>query len=144
LTILVALYEWLIASTYVTALTSTRIYCEKAPKDPTFPYVVLGIDTSTPTNHLGGESGHENTIVSIECYARDPKGALEAGRVAEVIRQRISGYRGLWGDVFVQECTREAGPFITSDPPRDGSDNWTFRMVTTYSTHFNQSIPSFV
>lgn len=144
MTILVALYEWLIASTYVTALTSTRIYCEKAPKDPTFPYVVLGIDTSTPTNHLGGESGHENTIVSIECYARDPKGALEAGRVAEVIRQRISGYRGLWGDVFVQECTREAGPFITSDPPRDGSDNWTFRMVTTYSTHFNQSIPSFV
>ncbi len=143
MTILVALYEWLIASSYVTALTSTRIYCEKAPQNPTFPYVVLGIDTSNPTNHLGGESGHENTIVSIECYARDPKGALNAGTVAEVIRNRISGYRGLWGDVYVQECIRESS-FMTSDPPRDGSDNWTFRNVSTYGIHFNQSIPSFV
>lgn len=92
------------AVTAVTDAVSTRIWQQRAPDDPTLPYMVVHAIGGTPHHHYGGAA-----VVAEEVYQLDIYAATTASRdsVKEAVRNALDGYRGTVGSVVVQTITLE-------------------------------------
>lgn len=100
----------------ITALVSTRVYVDKAPQDPTFPFIRITLVDDTSDYHLRGESGLKRAHVQVESYAKEVSGVdpyALAAAVADAVHgagdgTALSGWKGEIGSpVFaVARCAR--------------------------------------
>lgn len=104
--------------------------------------VVLQEFGRDPEYSLANESGQHRVRFQIDCYSDSPR---HAESLAQLIRNRLSGYRGEIGKTEPVEIQStqviDAGALI--DEPVDKSDKWTHRYRMDFSAFVSASIPTF-
>ena len=99
--------------------------------------------SNVPTYSTIGEVGIHDKVVQITSYAASPKAAYT---LAELVRNRLSGYRGSIGDgdaSTVQSC-RIISAGADEERPEDASDRWIHKYRQDFALFENASIPTLV
>lgn len=136
--IMSALSEYLYADTAIAAATTKRPQVGRFTRDVGNKAAIsirrLGGD---PYYHLIGEDECVHTVVSVEVRGVTWQ---DANNVMELVRQRISGFRGeMVAGVFVHGCTRESDVFDSRFKPSDSSDDYTTLLSTDYRIAWSQA-----
>lgn len=140
--ILADLRTHLLSFVDLTTKIADRIYISRAPRGAKPPYLILSRISGTPQYSLSGEVGVTQAIVQVTAWARDPNGPFVANVVAELVRDKLSHWRGNWGDTFVSDCTLENEPIDLSEVPNDGSDEWWHGVDQTYQVTHRRAVPT--
>lgn len=138
---LAELRDYLAADAEIHALVGGRIYRDRARQDAGFPRILLSRGSSSPVATIDADAPLAETFVLVACWDRDPQGAATAAEVATAVRDRLSGFRGLWGDLSVHACRLTAERDL-SEPPGDGSDNWLCGVAADYRIHHYLASPT--
>lgn len=104
--------------------------------------VLLQDITSENFAGLAGEIGKAAAIVQVTCYAER---SHEAFSLAEVVRNRISGYRGSAGaidPVIIDSCLPIGGGGSGQETAVDSSDRWLHSYTRDYEVFFETSVPT--
>src|SRR5574343_1201324 len=122
--------DQLAASTAVLDAFSDRIFPDAIPQEvrdsdggrrTLYPAIVLNEISAQPEFDLGGESGVHATQLQLDIYTDGSGGRQRANELGELVRNRLSGYRGQFGSGCRGTC-RLLRQAVTSDEPRDASD----------------------
>ena len=97
-----AIYSYLSGYAGLIALTSTRIYPDVCPQEPTLPYLVFSKVDDTPEYTMGGETVLTNAVFQFDAVSDS---SIEAKNVAEQLRLALSGYSGTMGAGVVVDWT---------------------------------------
>lgn len=108
----------LLATSAVTALTSTRVYVRLAPEQATFPYVVVSKQAAEMHNAgaAAGRGALEYGTVMVNCYGSTYESARN---VANEITKAIDHQSGTWGVEEVMACFCETHQDISQAPTQD-------------------------
>lgn len=137
-----AIRDFLEADGAITDKIAGRTYPERIPQDVTGLAVVLNRTTANREYSLTNELGIAAHNLQLDVYGDRNTTEAEVDATAELIRLRLSGYRGqLNDDVFCH------GAFIdqdndVSERPADGSDHWPFRRSFNFEIHVTQAVPT--
>lgn len=102
--------------------------------------IILTKSGRNPFNDLLGEPDKTETNVQIDIVANTINVSMRAERVAEAIRQHMSGFRGQWGDTEVKGCTLENDQEFPVPPP-EGSNTERYQISLEYRiTHTQPAI----
>lgn len=142
--------DHLTGSTNIVDTVSNRIFPDVIPQEirdsqgnklPLYPCIVLGIVSNQPEYYLGGEGGVHETIMQVDCWVDGEQGADELNDLAELVRNRMSGYRGQFGT----GC-RGTARLIRNDPsavaPVDGSGVYRRRASMDFALIHTADAPS--
>ena len=55
----------------VQAIAGTRVYPVRLPREAVLPAVVYQVEGVDPVNNLAGDSGLDNSVIEIVCWAKD-------------------------------------------------------------------------
>ena len=115
-----------------------RVYAGRVPDSGKMPCVVVGIISTERKYHLGGEAGANEAIVQVDVYGDS---ISEVDQIAELIRNRTSGYCGNAGEEFISEAMiiRESD---TAQQPKDGSSNWIYRHSRDFQVFYKVPVPT--
>ena len=105
--------------------------------------LIVSTITSTPVYTIDGEAGKAEHVVQIMAFAARAKAAFT---LSELVRNRLSGYRGAIGDddaSSVERCEIVSGG-AGEVAPEDKSDNWTFTYRNDYALFETTTIPTLV
>jgi hypothetical protein len=127
-----ALYSYLSGYAGLIALTSTRIYPDICPQEPTVPYVVFYKTTDTPEYAMGGETVLTDTVMQFDCIST---GSLQARQVAEQLRLALSGFSGAMGTGASEVTVDWAELLSQHDQYTDNAGRFT-GYVTRISEYF--------
>jgi hypothetical protein len=111
------------------ALIGNRIHWDMLPQGSAQPAVVMFVVSGVTDYTMSGASGYVMTRVQFDSRGRT---AAEARSVAEAIRQRLSGFRGVFQGYQFQGCF-EAGQRTRHD--KDGPALW-FTDSRDYQIHW--------
>ena len=141
--IMSSLSAYLYADTAIAAATSKRPQVGRFTRDVGNKAAIsirrVGGD---PEYNLIGEEDCVHTVISVEVRSVTWQ---DANDLMELIRQRISGFRGTMSEVLVHGCTRVTDVLDTRMEPSDSSDNYTTLLVTDYRIAWSQaSTPTYV
>lgn len=120
----------------VAALIATRIRPEVLEELETLPAVTYTVIYAEHENHLKGAVGNRHTRLQVDCYAETSAGASQ---VAKVIREAMAGYRGSWGEVFINGVTLDRS-LSAVDPPNDGSSDWRYVQILEFLISHTESV----
>jgi hypothetical protein len=91
--------------------------------------------------HLAGEAGVVQSVVQVTCYGEN---ARRAFTLSELVRNRLSGYRGYAGDS--NETAIQSALIINEsadqESPADASDRWIYSYTCDYQITHTTSIPT--
>lgn len=127
-----------LGSTSIADVVESRIYGSRAPQGVRGPLIVLRSVSSDRSYHLQNEAGVKESVVQVDCYDAT---ARKAEELSELVRNRLSGYRGAAGDVTIQAATI-LSEHAYRESPKDRSDQWVFRYSVDYSITHTQSVPT--
>ena len=115
-----------------------RIYAGRIPDKGKLPCVVIQVVSTTRHYHVGGESGITESIVQVDVWGES---ITEVDEIAELIRNRTSGYNGTAGDetIRVGLIVREGD---TTDQPKDGSGKWIYRHSRDFQVFYTTTVPT--
>ena len=119
-----------------------RIYINRAPQKAPNPYVIVSIVSGNTPYTLAGEIGVVQSIIQLSAWSRDPNGPFQASKVAALLRDKLSHWRGNWGDTFVNDCSLQGEPLDLADEPIDKSDNWWHGVQQDYQVTHAFSAPT--
>lgn len=140
-----AVNDYLIADAGINAAVGGRVYDGRVPKrlpgqPDNLPAIVLQIISEEAYTHLTNESAIRAPLIQIDVYDRDPK--AQSDTIADLIRSRLSGYRGsLNSDTVCDSAVRQRTNQF-DEPPDDGSDNWIRRVSSDYRIHYFAAAPA--
>ena len=117
-----------------------RIYAGRVPDGGKMPCVVIQMLSADRIYHLGGEAPVNEAIVQADVYGES---ISEVDSIAELLRNRTSGYQGAAGDESIREATiiREAD---TAQQPRGGSGKWVYRHSRDFRIFYTVTVPTLV
>lgn len=96
-----ALRAYVLADPAIAAAVGQRMYPRRLPQGPTLPALVyLRVDTRRE-HDMDGPDGLPRPRVQVTAWAANVQAATE---LAALVRVRLDGYRGAWGDVTVGSC----------------------------------------
>lgn len=134
--------KYLRGSSAVMAEVDGRIYGEVAPQSASFPYITISETDNTPEYTLQGESGKSRALLQVDGWCRDDKGGVQARRLEALIRNRMSGYRGAFGDTFA-DCVVMRRNTLIDEPPTDASGRYIRRCSMDFAIVHTQAVPDF-
>jgi len=119
---------------------SDRIYSGRVPENAIYPNIILTTISTNRQYSVGGEADILSSIVQCHIHG-DTVGDVDD--IAELVRNRISGYRGTAGDESIRECTiiRED---TEAKKPLDGSSTWRYRNSRDFQVFYTQLTPTLV
>lgn len=139
------------SSTTIAATVENRIFPDVIPQEErdgtgqkvaVYPCIVLGIVSGQPEYDLAGEAGVHQTTIQVDCYTDGTRGTYHANELAEQVRNRLSGYRGQFGD----GCSGTARLVrVNAIPvePADGSDTFVRRTSMDFELIHTADAPTF-
>jgi hypothetical protein len=137
-----AIRDWLVGIAEITDYVSNRIFSGHIPQGVTETCIVL---TKVDANHeysLANEISPTQFIYQLDIYDSGAAGRANVDAVAELIRLRLSGYRGqLNDDVYCHVATISRDNDLDI-PPGDSSDQWTARTSFDISLFLNTTEPT--
>lgn len=135
-----AVSDFLLADPDVEDAIGGRVYNGRVPQHGEYPCVVLEVAATDFHYHLSNESTMQSPVVQVDCFDRDPE--AENDTVADLVRNRLSGYTGAFNDdVFCHDAMIENVSQI-DDRPRDGSDNWIRRTRMDFKITHRVTAPT--
>lgn len=117
---------YLLANSGVATLIGTRLYANKLDQGETLPAVTLQVISQTHAQHLKGISAAGTTRIQLDVFAET---RLAADAVAEAIVAALKLLAATPATIGAATpvCDLEIqGPRQGSEPPADGSDEWTY------------------
>lgn len=140
---LASVKTFLADSTAIATLVADRLYALRAPQSSVFPYIVLDQISDSPEYVLTGESGQSRLTAQIDCYTREPNGFFTVKRLADAVRNRLSGYGGLLDEtVWASKATMIRNNILT-EPATDGSDIPIRRVSMDFEFVYGHAVPDF-
>jgi len=143
--------DHLTGSADIADAVSNRVYPDYIPqeardslgqKQPLYPCLVLGVVSGEPEYVLSGEGGVHQTIIQLDVWTDGDRGSFRANEIAEMVRNRLSGYRGTFGT----GC-RGTARMIRSNPiavaPVDASDTYRRRVSMDFELIHTADAPDF-
>lgn len=103
--------------------------------------IIITEISNVPQYTLIGEAGKHDKVVQVVAYSATPGAAFS---LAELVRNRLSGYRGVIGDgdaSSVESCRIISGG-AGQDQPRDKSDRWIYSYRYDFAMFEDVSIPT--
>lgn len=125
-------------SAAITDIVAGRIYAGHVPQGVKGAVIVLRNQSPEHFYTLTNEADATRAVVQIDCYG---KTATQADNLGEVVRNRLSGYRGTAGDVTIQGAIILRDNAFTEEP-EDKSDQWIHRRSLDFSIIFGQTVPT--
>jgi len=104
-------------------------------------FILINIVSAQPEYALSGEVGTHTTIVQVDVWTDGRGGRTRANELGELVRNRLSGYRGQFG----------SGAFGTAEQirldsvaqtPGDGSGNFPRRVSIDYKVTHAAAVPT--
>lgn len=102
--------------------------------------VVLRRSGADRFNDLYGEAAAVPVSVQMDIVGRATNAGYTVREVAEVVRNLVSGYRGMFHDVYVHGCTIE-NEIDFEYPPSDGTDDWAYQFTYEFKITHTQPQP---
>ena len=96
-----ALRAYMLADAAVAVAVGTRMYARKLPQGPTLPALAYQRIDTRRQHDMAGPDGLPRARVQITAWGANVQAATET---AALVRGRLDGYRGTWGDVTVGAC----------------------------------------
>lgn len=134
-----ALYAMLSLHAPLVALVGMRVYPSIAPSSAAFPYVTVQRLAVGSIYHFLGASATHDTLVQVDCWALS---AAEAQHVAQVIRQSLDGFTGVWDGLEIDGVFIE-NEIDDAEPADDGSPRIFYRTVLTLACWHERVAPTF-
>ena len=115
-----------------------RIYAGRVPDGGKMPCVVLQTISVNRFYHLGGEADISEATIQADVYGESYKDVHD---IAELIRNRTSGYSGAAGDETIDSALiiRDGE---TVQQPSDGSGKWIYRHSRDFQVFYTTTVPS--
>lgn len=138
-----AIYHYLQTRTGLTALVSTRVYPSAAPSSVAKPYITYVKISSEHTSHQTASSGLAAPLYQFDVWADS---ALSAEAVYEQLRLALDTFSGTMGTgayattverVIVQDDDEG------HEPPKDGSQQATYRHRIDVTIWHRETVPTF-
>jgi hypothetical protein len=132
------------ASVAILDAFSDDIYPEVIPqerKDRWEQALVLNDLSNDPEYYLGGEAGTHTTIIQIDVWTNGVGGKARANELGELIRNRLSGYRGTFGTGCYGTARMIRNDSVAA-PPVDGSDKHRRRVSMDFKIINTASVPT--
>ena len=120
----------LLAHAPLSALVGNRILWDTLPQGSAQPSIVMFVISGVTDYTMAGESGYVMTRVQFDCRG---KTAASARAVAEALKDRLSGFRGVFQGYRFQGCF-EQGQRTRFD--KDGPADW-FTDSRDYLIHWS-------
>jgi len=140
--ILADLRTHLLSFTDITNKIGTRVYINRAPEKTPTPYLIISRTSGTPQYSLDGEIGKAQSMLEITAWDRDPNGPYKANVIGDLVRDKLSGWRGNWCDTYVDGCTLEGEPIDRDEIPNDGSSDGWHAVDQTYQVTHSSPVPT--
>lgn len=96
-----ALRAYVLADVAIAAAVGVRMYPRRLPQGPVLPALVYQRIDTRRLHDFDGPDGLPRARVQIAAWAANVQGATDA---AALLRERLDGYRGAWGDVTIGAC----------------------------------------
>lgn len=135
-----AIYDFLIADAGINAAVGGRIHSGRLPKEKTLPAIVLTVIDTDHHYSLANEVMKAEATVQVDVWDRDPQ--PEHVTIAELVRLRLSGYRGALNGTYNGETFEIVRNSELNEPPKDGSDNWLRRISMDFRFFHNATVPT--
>jgi Protein of unknown function (DUF3168) len=133
------LIQFLYDSPAVRNRLGSRIFPAVARQGEQLPYLAMKQLGTERHYDLAGEDGLASVVLQLSVCAITDSDARE---ISEIVRNRLSGYRGLMESTFVHGCTIE-NQREQQLKPSTGGEQWLHVHNTDYRLTFNQTIPAF-
>jgi len=104
--------------------------------------IVINLTFNDPEYYLGGESGTHRSIVQIDVWTDGNGHAVRLNELAELVRNRLSGYRGQFGE-GCYGTSRMIRNDALSAPPVDGSNLHRRRQSMDFEIIHTADVPTF-
>lgn len=129
------LRTFIIGSTSITSLISTRCHYNKMPQSSQRPNIWFRVTSDTEPRTMDGVGGIHEAFVDIEC-AGLTEDSTQA--VADVLKPRLDGYKGTMGNVtangaFLSDKDDDYVPFSNENDP-EGVHVISFGLHLWYTT----------
>jgi hypothetical protein len=128
------------ARTQIRALIGDQIYSARRPIGTGPLAITIERVGGDVYYHLLNQASAVNQTLDITLWAKEVKSGtpvtLIAMRLSEYFRRLLSGFRGTYGALAIQQVELENEPFADAVSAADASDNWSFRYVMPYSFWF--------
>lgn len=140
-----AVRDWLLGSENITNQVANRCYPDGlVPQGEKQDRIVLTEISFTPDMYLGGESGSGETVLQIDYWADGQSKRAKAKLGGELIRNRMSGYRGALNEFVTAACCELIrGPEVVAMSPTDGSASQRYRCSSDYRIRHTTPVPDF-
>lgn len=134
-----ALRQYLLDQPEIAAIVGKAIYIGRRTDDSGFIAITIQHTGADAEYDLAGESGSFSPSVPLTFWSRGPVTDTR-DQLYEYTRLKVSGFRGNWGQVFVQGCTLESGSGrdLPPLPPRDGDKLWWYSKTMNLRITFRQ------
>lgn len=140
---LVAIRDWLLGSVEIANAITDRAFAGHIPQGVTGTSIVLNQINSNHEYSLTGQIGIIAYTYQIDVYDDGGTPLKTVQEVGELVRNRLSGYRGqLNDDVFCHGAFIE-GDSESEDRPIDSSSNWKTRESFDVELHLTAAVPTF-
>lgn len=138
-----AVRDWLIGDVQIVNKVSNRIYPNKIPQEiKSGICIVLNRISGNHEYDLSNELGIRRFIYQLDIYGDIDTRPAEVEATNELIRLRMSGYRGqLNDDVFCHGLFLQ-GDDEEAERPVDASDIWQFRQGFDFEIHVTAAVPT--
>ena len=137
-----AIRDWLLSDAAIANKISNRVFPGKVPQGESFPAIVLQKISRSHEYHLTGELGIGSEMIQVDVYDRGRNARWSVEYIAELIRLRMSGYRGqLNADVFCHGATIERNNEV-NERPADASDEWIERESMDFQVWTTTAVPT--
>lgn len=106
-----------------------------------YPSIVINDLSNDPTYSLAGEVGNHTSVIQIDVWTDGTGGTSKANELGELVRNRLSGYRGTFG-TGVYGTARMIRNNSVAAPPVDGSDTHRRRVSMDFEIIHSASVPT--
>ena len=134
-----SLRQYLAAQSEITALVSTRIYPVFAPESATFPAIIYARKSGGHDHNLHSATGSAMPAFELTCLAPTYE---QVDQLAEVIRQKMQGFRGPMGSVNVRSVILDDEADGFEDLGEAASDRLVYSITLTYRIRYDETVPA--
>lgn len=93
------LRTFIVGSTAVTALVSTRVHYNRIPQSSARPHIWFRVVSDTEERTMDRVGGLHEAYADVECVALSESSAQS---IADAVKDRLDGYKGAAGNATVQ------------------------------------------
>lgn len=132
------LKTFLLDSDSIRDVVGNRVFAGKAPKSSRGAVLIVRNTSPDHFYTLTNEANALRAMVQIDCYDETP---TKADALGELVRNRLSGYRGTAGGATIQGATI-ARDNAFRESPENSSDKWIHRRSFDFSIFYAQTVPT--